>query len=559
MKPQLPVEKTPLDATTNAKHPITDHMSPFFEAPCGRFHSRSRLPVFLQLLTGLWLLFGLMPLGLGSPMVVNGHHLEVIVGLGGFKPSTQPFLYLSDTEWLLNKYSYEKIEEILSTRAKQGFTVIKITVVELNWNASAPDGPHDYLRTDADGHRPFNYNNTNCLSFNEDGWWARLRNIVDMANDYGLWIELTIGGPGRRDPNPYQIPGDEGHPESFVPTAYEYGRLVGNRFADKTNVIFNIGCDTGADIYPSPIYPSDPRGIGRLAWEAMAKGVADGYNGVYDPNNPEANYDTSSTTQTFHPGWPDVNPYYHLSSSNWFHQAKWEDFNAIQTGTDASPYRLYDLVAGDYDRLPPKPTVLIETVYEGTSYNESCIPHTPPTKDIRLGAWHAMFAGAAGYTYGHVKNFAHWFNDCNNTPGAHDDLSHLTADGAVQISYLRNFLDSHDWWKFVPDHNQTVIRNYGGDGTTRLAPVKDSFGYDCYVYYPTRYPSGGAHVPEIWLNSVNGNGLLSTYHVEVKWFNPQDETETTAVQYAYPTVQSIAPEMPSGWEDGVLMLRNIGN
>ena len=145
MKPQIPVEKTPLYAPTNAKHAITDRVPPFLKARYGRFHSQSCWPVFLQLLTGLWLLLGLTPLGLGSTIRANGHYLELLSPLGGFKPIAQPFLYLSDTEWILNKYSNPDIDTILRTRAEQGCTVIKITAVELNWGFTPP---YDYYRPD---------------------------------------------------------------------------------------------------------------------------------------------------------------------------------------------------------------------------------------------------------------------------------------------------------------------------------------------------------------------------------------------------------------------------
>ena len=182
--------------------------------------------------------------------------------LDTFKPIAQPFLYLSDTEWILNKYSDADIDTILSTRAEQGFTVIKIGATELNWGTTPP---YSNDRHDFNGKSPFGDDNTDCTIFTEE-WWSRLRDIVTLADSYGLWIELTIGGPGRRDGNPYQIPGDPNgdpnDPQSVVKTAYKYGYLVGQRFTDATNVIFNIGQDVGADIYS--VSPPVPRGIGKV-------------------------------------------------------------------------------------------------------------------------------------------------------------------------------------------------------------------------------------------------------------------------------------------------------
>ena len=130
-----------------------------------------------------------------------------------------------------------------------------------------------------------------------------------------------------------------------------------------------------------------------------------------------------------------------------------------------------------------------------------------------------MFAGAAGYTYGHKENA----DPLEDHPPNHPEhyIDDINAPGAAQMAHLKYFLEAHYWWRFVP--NQSVFTpGQEGSGTLRHAAVKDSGGRECYVYYPPASSSA-----EIKLSSVNGNGVLNRYYVEVKWFNPKTGDEWT--------------------------------
>ena len=64
----------------------------------------------------------------------NGHYIETADGA--------PFLYLNDTEWILNKHPDDKILRLLDDRQKKGFTVIKISTCGLNYHYGVDSEDH---------------------------------------------------------------------------------------------------------------------------------------------------------------------------------------------------------------------------------------------------------------------------------------------------------------------------------------------------------------------------------------------------------------------------------
>jgi hypothetical protein len=105
-------------------------------------------------------------------------------------------------------------------------------------------------------------------------------------------------------------------------------------------------------------------------WRSLAAGLAAGDGGTH--------------LKTYHPKSP-------RSSSQWFHNDAWLDFNMLQTG-HTPLNRSYDLIAADWNRTPVKPVVDGEGGYEGYNGIEPAL--------VRRIAYCGVFAGAAGYTYG---------------------------------------------------------------------------------------------------------------------------------------------------------------
>ena len=405
----------------------------------------------------------------------NGHYIETTGGT--------PFLYLGDTEWLLNKHSDAQITTLLDDRASKGFTVIQVFSTR-NWPA-----PPDSSKTDFKGHYPFINNDVNQL---DTAYWNRWSWIADQCARRNLVLALHIGEAGRKDA-PWLC--------SDKNQCYEYGRKIGETFKDKTNIIFNIGQDMHGT-----------KGVGEDGWRAIAKGVADGVNGVNDYNG---STDYNTTFLSFHPGGE--SPY---TSSTRFHPDSWLDANGAEvwhkTGT------VYSLVNADNNKNNPvKPILMVEGWYEE---EKNCT-----SKMVRNEAWHTFFAGGF-YGYGHNDNWAQ-----------PDGIDYINSPGAQQISVLARFLNARKWWNFIPD--QEMIASGLGNDTTLKAAVKSSRGDECYIYYPTNSSA------QIVLNRIT-----TAPNTNAKWFDPRNGQIKSAG--AYKTSQTLSFTPPTGWDDAVLCLNS---
>ena len=369
-----------------------------------------------------------------SPILLSasGHYVQTTPGT--------PFFYLGDTEWALNKHNENDILTLLADRQAKGFTVIKIAATGDNYI---------YLHTRADqfSNDPF----VGDVMHLNAGWWNYLSWIVDRLAERNLYVELTVGGPGRIEYDIYAQNNSQ---------AYEYGRQVGNLFKDKKNIIFNIGQDAPAVSNPG----DNPQNIGLTGWRAIAEGVADGVNGANNYNPGAASADYSTTFMTFHPGG--LSPY---TSSGWFNTSidNWLDSNGIEVWGHSES--IYPTVNSDYGLNPsaPKPTLMVEGTYEdGTGYSLSGLTTITP-RYVRLEAWHTFFAGGAGYVYGNADNWRQT-----------DNINYITSIGSGQMKVLTNFMTAREWWKFVPDQAMITLP---GSGNTRVAAVRSTDGDEVYV------------------------------------------------------------------------------
>lgn len=435
-----------------------------------------------------------------------------------------PFLYLADTEWVLNKHSNENIISLLDDRKAKGFTVIQFFAVR-NWASATwgtpwlPTGQQD---SDFNGQVPFvggDFSNWNNLYWNRWVW------IAEQCAARNLKMALHIGGYWQRA-NPTWVDPDI-NSNNYKNRIYEYGRKVGEFFGDKTNIIFTIGQDR--DAYGQ--YQDDsgrliagsfgPFGPGVDGWRAMAEGVADGVNGVNNFNN-SANY--SNTFMTFHPT--------DTTSSEWFHGDEWLDMNGMEI-YGLGP--LYNLVNGDYNKTSPvKPTAVLEANYEADYLWVDGKKATTPTPAhyVRTEAYYAFFGGGAGYAYGHRQMYA------QSSPL---NINYINSEGAQQMKVLKDFMTAptREWWKFVP--YQAIFSSGEGSGDTRKVAVRSTDGDECYVYFPERSTAG-----------IKMNCLTTGATVEAKWFDPRNGNTQSIGTYA--TSQTVSLTPPAGWEDALLML-----
>jgi hypothetical protein len=251
-------------------------------------------------------------------------------------------------------------------------------------------------------------------------------------------------------------------------------------------------------------------GLGVEGWRAIACGILEGDGGA-------------DCFITYHP---------YTTSSTWFHHDNWLTANGIQGSRNETPNNdilIYKRVLADYLRSDPiKPVLFLEGSYEN---ERNCYGQLPPTtpKNVRMQFFYAYFAGAAGFTYGHCKQW----QQCK-------DVDHLDSPGVAHISIAAKFLLSREWWKLVP--NQSIIVQGEGEGERRKTAVVAEGGRECLIYFPERDQIS------VKLNTLSGPTI------NAEWFSP--ETGDIIPCGTYPAIgEQWFPDLPIGWEDAVLILK----
>jgi hypothetical protein len=264
-----------------------------------------------------------------------------------------PFFYLGDTAWeLFHKLNREEAEMYLENRRQKGFTVIQAVILAELGGLTVPN---KY------GHTPLFNNNPTTPN---ESYFEHVDWIINKAEEKGLYIGLlpTWGDKVTK------LWGNG--PEIFNTTnARIYGQYLGNRYKNRTNIIWMIGGDR------------NPENSGKVdIWRAMAEGVQTGTG--------------ANPTMTFHPQGES-------RSSTWFHSDSWLDFNTIQSGHARRDIQIWDWITDDWNKTPVKPTMDSEPSYEDHPINWNPGNGYFRDHDVRKQLYRSVFAGGHGVTYGH--------------------------------------------------------------------------------------------------------------------------------------------------------------
>ena len=175
------------------------------------------------------------------------------------------------------------------------------------------------------------------------------------------------------------------------------------------------------------------------------------------------------------------------SSSFWFHDRPWLSYNSIQSGHTIQTTN-FRLVGDDYDKTPVKPTLDMEPGYENITNNlVRDNPNAPRimADDVRRSAYLAVFAGAAGHTYGNGEVYEFWSPEKGvAAPGWAAGLpfrESLKLPGSGQVQYLRYLIESRP--QLLREPNTTMILGDVGDkATERTCAMRASDGSYAFVY-----------------------------------------------------------------------------
>jgi hypothetical protein len=421
----------------------------------------------------------------------------------------KPFFWLGDTGWLLfSKLNREDAEKYITDREKKGFNVIQVMVLHDLKKAVNVYGDSALIKNNI-AHTKTTKGNSFTVTGQYD-YWDHVDFIINLAAKHGIYVALVpVWGSNVK--------------AGFVnrEQAKIYATFLANRYKDKKNIIWINGGD---------IKGSDSTEIWKIIGNTLR---------ANDPNH----------LITFH-------PYGRHTSSLWFHNEKWLDFNMFQSGhknyeQDTMPDEQHfgpdnwKYVNHDLALSPQKPTLDGEPSYEQIPWglHDTLQPYWTEN-DVRRYAYWEIFAGGCGFTYGNnsVMQFYHP-GDKEKAYGARSYwYDAINAPGAKQMIHLKNLMLSHSYQDRVPD--QSIIFGDPGWKFSFITATRGKNYIMVYTYTGRKFK----------LNM----GKIPGKSVKASWFNPRNgETSEIGIIKNEGIVDFAPPGIEKDGNDRVLLLESL--
>jgi hypothetical protein len=288
-----------------------------------------------------------------------------------------------------------------------------------------------------------------------------------------------------------------------------YGKWIGNRYKNYPNIIWINGGDR------------EGGGANFEIWNALANGIKS-----VDQNH----------LMTFHPMGGN-------SSSKWFQQQNWLDFNMMQTGHGERSYAAYKkLLLPDYLLLPAKPTFDGEPRYEDHPHDwKPEILGWFDDADVRQAAFWNLFSGGFGHTYG---CHAIWqMLTPERTPvgfARHTWYDDLDLPGAGDMIHVRCLMESRPMTERIP-FQELVANDYIPETDYMVATKGRNYAF---VYIPTGWSAKLDLKKLDWKNSV------------VWWYNPRTGEAKKLGEIPNDGIREFKPETGGRGNDWLLVIDN---
>ena len=410
------------------------------------------------------------------------------------KRDGSPFLYLGDTAWeLFHRSSRGEADAYLRDRAAKGFTVIQAVVL------AELDGLHT---PNAYGHLPLENNDPTRPV---EAYFRHVDYVVEKARKLGLYVGMlpTWGDKWNKK---WGI-----GPEIFTPAnAQKFGEFLGRRYRESP-IIWILGGDRNPET-----------GMHLSIIRALAKGLREGDGGHH--------------LMTYHPMGGS-------SSSTWFHQDSWLDFDMFQSGHSARDMPNYQFTSRNRQLNPPKPTIDGEPSYEDHPIDWKPEKGWFDDSDVRQAAYWSMLAGACGHTYGNHNIWQMWQPGRVPISAARTPWQKaLSHPGATQMGHLRRLFESRPFIKLVPD--QGIVVHDRSEGADHLSAARAEDGSFAFVYIPT----GGT--VSIAMGKIKGE------RVAAYWYDPRLGVSIRIGLFSASGIRQFRPLTMGRGNDWVLVLDN---
>lgn len=395
----------------------------------------------------------------------SGRHLETEDG--------EPFFWLADTAWeLAGRLDRDEARDYLANTAGHGFTVIQFVLITELGRQAVPNAYGDFPLRDKDPSRPAVTPGNDPDDPHAYDYWDHVDHILDTAESFGLYVALLPSWGSYL----WKNEGQRADPLFNPDNAWQYGYWLGQRYGKRSHIVWVLG----GDRVPDTEWKRD-------IIRSMARGLEDG---------------GATQLKTYHP-WGGA------SSSDYFHEEDWLDFNTFQSGHRARHDANYRLAENDYAKTPAKPTLDLEPRYEAHPIDFDPANGRFDAYDVRQAAYWSVFAGAFGHSYGHHHIWQ--MHAPGRTPSSHANgywRDALDAEGRASMKWLRALFESYPAEEMKPDPSLVQGRRSGKE---RIAALRGD-------RYALIYSSAGKPF------QVRADRLPGTLAAAVRayWYNPRN-------------------------------------
>lgn len=375
----------------------------------------------------------------------------------------KPQFMAADTAWnLFARLTPSEAAHYLDVRKSQGFNTILVSVIDNvagGIDGSSTAGQSPFIGDDIGTPNPAYFDNVDV--------------VLGLARDRGMQLViapawLTVA----RYANSYT-----------TASTTAYGTWLGHRYRGVDNIIWMVGGDAGDASDPCP-KQAETRALATALKAADPRHLM-----TYHPS-----VGTASSACYGGDGWLDINADY------------WDfDFH--------NPVAAYRLVSRDYGSSPTRPTIMIETGYEGPFLRDP----DPDALNARTSRWQSFWmasSGAFGFTYGAQSTHA--------MANGHPNFSRtwqetLTIPGGAQQGHIADFFNGLPWWQLVPDQDHRVLTSgYGTFGASDYATAaRAADGSSVAAYLPT------SRTVTVDMSRLAGRSTA-------RWFDPTNGTYSDA-------------------------------
>lgn len=410
------------------------------------------------------------------------------------QPDGAPFFWLGENAWeLFQRPDIDEINTYIGDRAKKGFNVILAVIGGVH---AVPSLYGEMPFVDDDPTRP------------NDKYFDNVDRIIDVAARHGVRIAIVPAWSAALRTR------SSGEKMFNSINAERYGRWIGDRYRTK-GVIWILGGDS------NPLWPEgDLERKSAIVdytpiYDAMAKGLVDGSGGY--------------AFITYHPSCCSFPGTARPLTSLYLGQRWWLTINMIQSSHYASPapnvvpelgfnfgwLGLYDYqpILEEFNSTPWRPVIDGEALFEDLGVDNDIRSNKGfwNGSDARNAAYHAVFAGAAGHTYG---NHSVWqfYDPAHNRPDAPARLDlpwqkAMARPVSGEMHYLKDLMLSRPYFSRIPD--DLLIVGDVGSGARHVSATRDRAGSYAMIYFPQRQPV------TVNLSKLSGSAAAGW------WFDPR--------------------------------------